>query len=272
MKKILFAGALFCSLVAVISSIPIDFGVEEPSLIPDPAQNGLNLNVSTSTFIEGVYVDETGGITFTTETDGKSYYIQVTTTDGEPIITIRASYEPTSIGFLSISGREFVIISNFADGTVSVTPYFVPAEYQKRVEHAFDQGASQELMDLREQLLSDPYRVNEEEKDAIIEFLQCLESDLIISAAKALESSGIEESEGLAAITFQDFALQLEIARMKLDSLNQEQTSLQRHARNLPSGCECLILIFEFTIGSVTLTVCIELVCNGVAVTTPAGR
>ena len=205
MQRYIITVALVCALQL------ITFSSSSPAV--DNTGPMLNVISTTPNEIEGEYygdLAEGNGIYFhITMYEDVSFFIQITTADGEPILVVKGSRGSNSLSFVSILGTEFVIITNSSDG--NAVPYYVPANFQQQVEEAIFQNSFETLIELLQYL--DQEHANKEELSSLTALLQRPEIELIRAAAKAVENSGSEGSETLAAMTFYELSLQLKIAK-----------------------------------------------------------
>ena len=140
MQRYIITVALVCALQLITFS--------SSSPVVDNTGPVLNVISATPDEIEGEYYSDLAqgnGIYFCSVTyEDDSYLIQITTTDGDPILVFKGSHSSNSLAFVSILGTEFIIITNYSDGNIfSVVPYYVPAEYQQQVEEAIFQNSFQ---------------------------------------------------------------------------------------------------------------------------------
>ena len=239
MQRYIITVALVCALqlITFTSSSPV----------VDNTGPMLNVISATPNEIEGEYYSdlaEGNGIYFRSATyEDDSYFIQITTTDGDPILTIKGSHAPNSVAFVSILGTEFVITTNYSDGNIfNIVPYYVPADFQQQVEDAIFQNSYETLTDLLKYL--DQEQASQEELSSLTALLQRPEIELIRAAAQVVENSGSEGSETIAAMTFYDLSLQLKIAKTNIYKKykqwrNSQNPVAKRQTSVMPRGCLC---------------------------------
>ena len=205
MQRYIITVALVCALQLITFS--------SSSPVVDNTGPMLNVISATPNEIEGEYYGELAegnGIYFRSTTyEDDSFFIQISTTDGDPIFVVKGSRGSNLISFVSILGTEFVIITNSSDG--NAVPYYVPADFQQQVEEAIFQNSFETLIELLQYL--DQEHANKEELSSLTALLQRPEIELIRAAAQAVEKSGSEGSETLAAMTLYELSLQLKIAK-----------------------------------------------------------
>ena len=225
MQRYIITIALVCALQL--------FAFSSSSPVVDNTGPMLNVISATPNEIKGEYYSdlaEENGIYFRSATyEDDSYFIQITTTDGDPILVFKGSHSSNSVAFVSILGTEFIIITNSSDGNIfSLVPYYVPADYRQQVEEAIFQNSYETLTDLLKYL--DQEQASQEELSSLTALLQRPETELIRAAAQAVENSGSEGSETIAAMMLQDLSLQLKIAKAEfLKKYEQKHNSHQNH-------------------------------------------
>ena len=240
MQRYIITVALVCALQL------ITFSSSSPAV--DNTGPMLNVISATPNEIEGEYygdLAEGNGIYFHSTTyEDDSFFIQITTADGDPILVVKGSRSSNPLAFVSILGTEFVIITNSSDG--NAVPYYVPADFQQQVEEAIFQNSFETLIELLQYL--DQEHANKEEVSSLTALLQRPEIELIRAAAQAVENSGSEGSETLAAMNFYEFSLQLKIAKAQFLKMYEQNNRInKRHT-------DCIY----FDWGSVRVSVCWE--------------
>ena len=205
---------LFCSLqlFTLGSTSPIR------DAQPMPGNGGIDRSLKSVNVrpneIEGEYRDGDGGIYFRSSVDSNFYYIHITTTNGEPLFAFKRprTLNASAVCFVSILGEEFAMTSNYSNGSISGIIYRVSEDCKQLIKDAIDQEVFQgDLLQCLEH-----ENATKKESIALKSLLSRPEIKLIRAAAIALEKSGVEGSENLAAMNFYDMALKLKMAKSEL--------------------------------------------------------
>ena len=231
MQRYVITVALVCALQLITFS--------SSSPVVDNTGPMLNVISATAEEIEGEYYSDLAegkGVYFRSATyEDDSYFIQITATDGDPILVVKGSHAPNAVAFVSILGTEFVITTNYSDGNIfRVVPYYVPDDYQQQVEEAIFQNSYETLIDLLKYL--DKEDANQEQLSSLTALLQRPEIELIRAAALAIENSGFEGSETIAAMMLQDLSLQLKIAKAEFLKRYENNNHLVKRHSSEASG------------------------------------
>ena len=211
---------LFCSLQLFTLGSASPIGKE--LITPENGGNWKSLNIQPNE-IEGEYHDGDRGIYFRSAVNSKFYYIRITTANGEPLFAFKRSHNlaESAVSFVSILGEEFAMINNHSSGSITEIIYRVSEDCQQLM----DQERSQE--DLL-QCLDRDY-ATQTESIVLKSLLRRPEIKLIRAAAIALEKSGVEGSENLAAMNFYDMALKLKMAKSELKNNEEHAQRDQDH-------------------------------------------
>ena len=228
MQRYIITVALVCALQL------ITLGSSSP--VVDNTGPMLNVISATPDEIEGEYYSdlaEGNSIYFRSRVyEDDSYFIQITTTDGDPILTIKGSHGSNSVTIVYILGTK-IVITNYTNGNIfSESHYYVPADYQQAVEKAFVSNQnSLEVLTKLLHYLDQERTISKVELSSLTALLQRPEIELIRAAAQAVENSGTEGSETIAAMNFYDMSLQLKIAKVKLLKKYEQLHNSQQNNR-----------------------------------------
>jgi len=225
----MLTGVLFCAMMMFVSSSPIENS--EPGFPMTESDLGLHLITVTPERIEGEYHDEMGGIYFDIKAREDFFFIDVTTLDGDPILTCKRPSTSNTVTFVSLLEMAFVMLTNSSGGNFSVASYFVPTEYQQQIEEAilYHNNFTEDML----QYLNKD-NVDEKESAAVKLLVLRPETEFMQTVAISLQNSQEVGSDNLAALMFYDLVLQLKLAKIQL---HEDGTVIRTVPKHLQKRC-----------------------------------
>ena len=228
--KCLVLVVLIIVAAATIVAVSVAIGIRIGIAIGDhdneeECKTGLNAITVTQGELEGEYYGSNGGIRFQAIVNSTYFTLTITTITGEHVAFIIHPIE-LNMTMMGVNNTNFMIMEN-QPGRPKYDDYIVP-EAAMNMIMSMMMGEMKMSDEMLKQL--DNTTVNETRKHVLYTLAMSDEAILIIEAAQALGSLGVEGSQYPAAMRFYQFALQLAKAK---ESTEEESRLRLRNTKSI---------------------------------------
>ena len=194
-------------LLAIVTASCL-LGAELKSTTATAQVEGLFVSEVRPEKVQGEYYDPNGCIQFTSEVQGDDRSLVVTTTEGEPVVTVRKPERASMMTVKAGQTKLLVQMNEPGSGLPRYSDYVVPQAFHNLVDSSLQVSQNFIFRALIQKL--DSQSVNKTRRRAIEELAMRSEANSIIEAAKALGNAGVMGTDNPAAQQFYVLAMRLE--------------------------------------------------------------